>query len=256
MKILCKYYGGSYSYGLNTPTSDLDERFVFIHTEPSKIFGLERHDHQQRVSNGEDIFGYEVRHFFSLLKTGNTMCLEMLYNDKWIEITEEFKYIQSYRNNLIDSHRLYKCLKGYCYSEKRLVLGERTGLLGSKRKEALEKYNYSYKNLVQYLRLCLAGQIFFQEGIFPVYIRKYDKCDLLFDIKTNPGKYNREQVEMLMELYEKELDMSYNNIKHIYTYDLSIANKICYYLYMPILNNYGNTTNSVNIIATQTNSFL
>ena len=236
MKILAKYYGGSHSYGLNTATSDLDERYLFIHESPSKIFGLERHDHQCKQSNGEDIFGWEVRHFLYLLKNGNTMCLEMLFNDKWLEITEEFKHIQELKNKLVDSHKLFKCLSGYCFSEKRLVIGERTGLLGSKRKLALEKFGYSYKNLVQYLRLCLAGEVFFQTGIFPVYIRDYDKGDVLFDIKNNPEYYNIEEVEELMKVYENRLKDSYNSIKVIYKYDNDTANKICYDLYMPILN--------------------
>jgi len=236
MRILAKYYGGSHSYGLNTPMSDLDERYLFIHEEVSKIFGLERHDHRCRQSNGEDTFGWELRHFLYLLKSGNTMCLEMLFNDKWVEISEEFKYIQALRVKLVDSHKLFKCLSGYCYSEKRLVLGERTGLLGSKRKEALDKFGYSYKNLVQYMRLCICGEVFFQTGIFPVNIREYDKNDVLFKIKNNPQNYKIDKVNELLVEYENRLNVSYNSIKVIYYYDSNTANKICYDLYMPILN--------------------
>lgn len=238
MKLLCKYLGGSYSYGLNTPTSDIDDRFLFIHTESSKIFGLERHDHQskQNPESGEDSFGWELRHFLNLLRNGNTMCLEMLHNDKWLEVTDDFKYIQSYKNSLIDSHKLYKCLKGYCYSEKSLVLGERTGKLGGKRKETIDKYGYSYKNLVQFLRLCLCGESFFQTGVFPVNITQYDPSGLLYDIKTKPEKYSKDKAVEFMELYENRLNVSYNSIKVIFNYDIDVANDICYDLYLPILN--------------------
>lgn len=238
MKLLCKYYGGSHSYGLNTASSDLDERYVFIHENVSKIFGLERHDHQQKQDETEDSFGWEIRHFLSLLRSGNTACLEMLFNEKWVSITDEFKNIQQYRNSLVDSHRLYKCLKGYCYSERKLVLGERTGLLGSKRKLALDNYGYSYKNLVQYLRLCLCGKIFFQTGVFPVNITEYDKTDVLIGIKTNPDSCDKEKSVVLMDEYEKQLDESYNSIKIVYNYDVDIVNKICYDLYMPILKSF------------------
>ena len=105
---------------------------------------------------GWDSFGWELRHALNLLKKGNTMVLEILYNDVWLEVTEEFKSIQSFRDKLIDSHKIYKCLRGYCFSERQLVLGKRTGVLGGKRKEALERLGYSYKNLVKFLRLCLA----------------------------------------------------------------------------------------------------
>ena len=214
----------------------IDERYLFIHTTISKIFGLERHDHQNKQSDTEDTFGWELRHFLNLLRNGNTMCLEMLYNDTWIEITSEYSYIQSFKDKLVDSHKLFKCLKGYCFSEKRLTLGERTGRLGGKRCETLKQYGYSYKNAVQFLRLCLCGKIFFQEGYFPVNISKFDEHKLMFDIKTNPGNYNKEKIIELMDLYENDLNASYDNIKIIYKYNNSIADKLCYELYMPILN--------------------
>ena len=237
MNIIAKYYGGSTSYGLATPESDLDVRFVFLNTDYSKIIGLDRYEHECRQSNGEDSFGWELRHYLNLLKNGNTMCLEMLYNDNWIELSEEFKLIQSERNNLIDSHKLYKCLKGYCHSERRLVLGERTGVLGGKRRTHLEKYGYSYKNLIQFLRLCLAGSVFFKEGYFPVNIREVDKYNVLFSIKTHPEICNKEEAIKMMEEYETKLNEAYNDIQFIYHYDCKIANELCYRLYMPILDN-------------------
>lgn len=228
--------GGSYSYGLNTPQSDIDERFVFIHTDIANIFGLKRHDHQSKQNDEEDSFGWELRHFLNLLKNGNTICLEALYNDSWIEISEEFEYLQSLREKLIDSEKLYRCLKGYSYSERKLVLGERTGLLGSKRKITLDKYGYSYKNLVQYLRLCFAGVIFFHDGYFPVNVRSFQEGILLFDIKSNPQNYNKEKATKLMDEYEKRLDVAFNQTKIVKTYSDEVANQICYDLYMPILN--------------------
>ena len=118
MKVLCKYLGGSYSYGLNTPQSDVDERFVFIHTDVSNIFGLKRHDHQSRQNDTEDSFGWELRHFLHLLKNGNTMCLEILYNTTWIEISDEYKYIQSFKNKLIDSKNYTPVLKDILFQKE------------------------------------------------------------------------------------------------------------------------------------------
>jgi predicted nucleotidyltransferase len=237
MKVLCNYLGGSISYGLNTSSSDRDERYVFVNTEISKIIGLERHDHESKITDSEDKFGFELRHFLNLLKKGNTMGLEMLHNDQWITCSDEFKYIQSLKNQLIDSHKLYKCLHGYCQSERGLVLGERTGVLGGKRKLHLDTYGYSYKNAVQFLRLCLCGKIFFQEGYFPVNITKVDIDGLLFRIKAHPGNYTKNNIIYLMDEYEKNLDESYNSIKVEYKYNTDVANSICYDLYMSILYN-------------------
>ena len=238
MKLLCNYLGGSISYGLNTPTSDRDERFLFLNTEISKILGLERHEHESRQTNGEDVFGWELKHYLTLLRRGNTMCLEMLYNDTWLEITDEFKYIQSFKHQLINSDQLFKCLMGYCQSERRLVLGEKTGVLGGKRRGHLDTYGYSYKNAVQFLRLTLCGKIFFQEGYFPVNILQVDSNYLLFNIKTHPELYSKDDVIKLMDEYEKMLTESYNNIKVKYEYNSKLANDLCYELYMPILNEY------------------
>jgi len=40
INFLVKYIGGSKLYGLDTPESDIDYRGVFIHTNPSKIYGM------------------------------------------------------------------------------------------------------------------------------------------------------------------------------------------------------------------------
>lgn len=235
MKILAKYLGGSTSYGLATPESDKDERYIFLHTEISKILGLDRYQHESKQTDSIDSFGWDLRHALNLLKRGNTMVLEILYNNDWLEVTPEFLYLQSFKNQLIDSHKLYKCLIGYCFSERQLVLGKRTGLLGGKRKESLERFGYSPKNLVQYLRLCLAGTVFFQDGYFPVNIRKLDERDLLFNIKTNPQNFNKETAIKLMDDFEIKLNNSYTNIKYIYQYNEKLANQLCYDLYFPIL---------------------
>lgn len=235
MKVLAKYLGGSISYGLNTPESDRDERYVYIHTDYSKILGLEKDNFKCIQNDVVDSFGWEIRHFLGLLRNGNTMSLEMMFNNTWIEASQAWIYIQTFSNQLISSHKLFKCLEGYCHSERRLTLGERTGVLGGKRKGHLDTYGYSYKNLVQYLRLCLCGRIFFQDGVFPVNVRSLPEGDLLYSIKTNPGKYSKEDASKLMDEYERLMKESYDSIKVVYEYNEDIANKLCYDLYMPIL---------------------
>jgi hypothetical protein len=238
MKVIANYLGGSNSYGLATPTSDRDERYLFLNTEISKIIGLERHEHQSKQTDEVDSFGWEFKHFLNMLKAGNTMCLEMMFNETWIEISPEFKYIQSFRNRLIDSHKLYKCLRGYCQSERRLVLGERTGVLGGKRREHLDKYGYSYKNLVQYLRLCMAGGVFFQTGVFPVDIRPHDKFDIIWIVKNHPENFSKERAIEMMSQAEKCLDDCYADIKVVHKYDENLANELCFDMYYPILDSH------------------
>lgn len=241
MKTICSYYGGSLSYGLATPTSDKDERGIFIHVDISKIIGLNRHDHESKLNKGtgEDIFYWELRHFLNLLNKGNTQALEIMWNNNWINKTIEFDLIQESRNHLVDSHKLFKCLKGYAYGERDLTNGKRTGVLGGKRREHLETYGFSYKNLVQFLRLCRAGEIFFQTGEFPVNIRNDEIGDLLFDIKTNPANYTKEQANQLMDEWEQKLNHSYDNIKVVYGFNEDLANELIYFIYNPVIKEYG-----------------
>jgi predicted nucleotidyltransferase len=235
VKLLCNYLGGSISYGLSTPQSDRDERYLFLNTEIARIIGLEKHEHESKQSDSEDSFGWELRHFLNLLRRGNTMCLEMLYNDTWLLCTEEFKHIQSYRRCLIDSECLYKCLRGYCQSERAFVLGNRSGKLGGKRHGHIEKYGYSFKNAVQFLRLCLAGKVFFSEGHFPVNITSVDSSGLLRDVKCYPEKFTKDDVVKLMDEYEKMLEKAYESTTVKRKYNVDIANQLCYDLYMPLL---------------------
>lgn len=67
LKLMCSYLGGSALYSLETPTSDVDKRGVFINTEPSFILGLNRFDSQVKNTTEEDSCYFEIRHFMSLL---------------------------------------------------------------------------------------------------------------------------------------------------------------------------------------------
>ena len=86
------------AYGLNTPESDIDNRFVFLNSDISQIIGLNRYDHLDIKSVTEDSFGFELRHFFNLLKRGNTQCFELLWNTHWMSITKEWQEIQKYKS--------------------------------------------------------------------------------------------------------------------------------------------------------------
>ncbi len=193
---ICEYIGGSAIYGLKTPDSDKDIRFVFKNAKISQILGLEKHEHQKIETN--DTFGFELRFFFNLLRKGNTQALETLFlnENEFILITNEFKNIQTHRYKLIDSEKLFKCLLGYVNGEKKIILGQSTGPLGEKRKEQLKQYGYSYRNCVHALRLLRTGVLFFSGQPYPVNIVKEDKLfgEFILSIKQNPTQYNKDDL--------------------------------------------------------------
>ncbi len=240
MKIIAKYENGSKAYGLNTPESDYDISFLFVHTEMPKILGLSRHDHQNTLNDTIDSVGFELRHFLNLLRKGNTACLEMLHNNVWLEKLPEFDLIQANKEKLLDSETIYKCFKGYSYSERNLIFGRaHVGRIGEKRKKAIETHGYSFRNASHCYRLIRTAIIFFNENIFPVNIVEYDKefGALIKDIKVNPQNHKPEEIEKELIKLESILDESFVNRKVNYKYDVDFANKLCYDLYMPILQN-------------------
>lgn len=234
---ICKYYGGSTSYSLSTENSDLDERGLFIHTDPKFIIGLNKFDHLCQQNEKQDSQLWEIRHFFNLLKNGNTQALEMLFNEKWIEKSNNFDYIIKNRLNFIDTEKIFKCLQGYCYSELKLAIGERTGKLGGKRQSQVEKYGFSPKNFVQLIRLSYCGYILFKEGFIPLDLQEHNQelRSLLLDIKNNPFNYKKENLVVLSEEWRNKMINGFDNRSFSFKFDENLANNIIFDIYFDVL---------------------
>ncbi len=241
MKIIANCLGGSHLYGLNTINSDLDYRYIFLNTDISEIIGLNRHEHQtgqvenQVIKDINDSSGWEIRRALNLLKKGNTQILELLFNDNWLEITKEWRIVQENKYKLLDSEQIYKSLKGYIFSERKLANGERTGKLGGQRKENIDKYGYSPKNFVQLIRLCWAGSIFFSQDWFHASVFEKTFADQLIDIKLNPQKWNKKDLNDICNNQENTLNKSFDNRKNNYKFDDKIANNLILEIYLPYL---------------------
>lgn len=237
MKIICKHLGGSHSYGLNTPDSDLDYRGIFLNDTIGTIIGLERHEHQLNQKDGKDEDYKEFRQALNLLRKGNTQIIELLYCEDWIELSDEWKLVIENRRHLVSSEQLFSCLRGYMQNEYKLALGERTGKLGGKRFEQLQKYGFSPKNVVQLVRLAWAGRKYFEKGYFPVDIFKEDKdfAANLLHIKTNPSKYSADFVKEVYAFQEELLINSFENRNFDTKFDVELANKLCHLIYKRVL---------------------
>lgn len=214
MKTLCKYVGGSHLYGMNTPESDIDERGVFMNTDPLYVYGFHRLDNQVKQTAEEDVVMHELSQFLKLATKSNTQTLECLFapSDAFtfldgdfhdIVITEKFRFL--------NTDQLFKSLEGYLYNEMRLALGERTGLLGSKRKNDIEKYGFSPKNFSHLFRLAASGIHFFKFGVYPVRIIDFNEemHDLCMDVKTNPSYYDKELLEATALRLRADMRASY-----------------------------------------------
>ena len=236
MKMLVEVIGGSNAFGLNTAESDMDYRGVFANTDPAKILGLEKLDHVQKQET-DDVVYYEVRKYFELLKNGNTGAIEILFTENPIKDTDFFAEVRANRIKFIDTDKMFRCLLGYMQSERRLANGERTGVLGGKRKLQLEKYGFSPKNFVQLFRLAYCGEKLFQKGYFPVNI-KDDNVEFwkwLMDVKTQPQNHTKEELNRGVDEWELRLKLAYDTRQVNYSFDLDLANELLRQVYLPFL---------------------
>lgn len=242
MQTICKMLGGSHSYGLQTPSSDIDHRGVYLHTNPDHILGLScnvgEHEHIVIQDATQDVSYKEFRKALRLLREANTEMVELLYNENWIELHPCWERVIQNRNQLVDSEKLYKCLKGYMQGELRLANGERTGKLGGKRKEAIDKYGYSPKNFVQLFRLAWAGCEYFQTGVFPVKVSDVNKSfsDYLVSLKTEPQKHEVKILNGHAAFWESHIQICFEKRKVTTTFNEKLANELCYIFYGNILN--------------------
>lgn len=240
----CLLVGGSKLYGLDTKNSDTDYRGIYLLKEPEKVMGLPIYGNRGyesivTVSDDIDISFHEYRHFLHLLSKTNTSSIEVLFapDDAFESITPEVQALRYNKFSLIDSTKLFKSICGYIHNEIRLTLGERTGKLGGKRKQALTDYGYSYKNLVQVLRLTFCAKVLFTTGVFPVRIKDFD-FDLytnLINIKLNPSLFSLDEVNDLLNPCVDDVIYAYENRTITYEFDYKLANDLILKAYSGIL---------------------
>ena len=241
-KPLLLFKGGSHCYGLNTSTSDIDNRGVFVHTDIPHLVGLSKEEIIV-CQNGEDNVFTEFRHALRLLRAANTQVIEMLFiKPEACDFVSDFwKRVQSWRHALIGDEKLFNAIRGYMQSEQRLANGERTGKLGGKRKSAIDKYGFSPKNFVQLFRLAFCGETYFSQKDFPVNL-KLDAPNsfykFLMRIKTSPEEFTKEGLnEMVIEASER-LVQAFENAKKegsLREFKEDVANNLCAEVYKPLV---------------------
>jgi predicted nucleotidyltransferase len=244
---ICLAVGGSTLYGLNTDDSDLDLRGIFYLNEPKNILGLGLYGSFSEWENyvlrgdtdGVDATLYEIRKFFHLLNKTNTQVIEILYasESSFLIKSSEMDTLIRNKEKLINIDAMYNSLLGYIDGERRLMSGERTGRLGGKRVAALKKYGYSYKNLVQILRLAYCGEVLFTEGTYPVNIKEWDDSmfNQLMEIKTNPSQFNLNEANAAVDAAVVSLKTAYENRIVHFKFDMEWANKFLLTLYYRVL---------------------
>lgn len=232
-KMVASLIGGSVLYGLNTPSSDVDYRGIYVALDKKYIAGFDKMDSVVLSPSKEDEIDatfYELGHYLRLLRKTNTQVMEMLFapENSFVYKSPLFDKIRENRYELIDSDLLKSSLKGYVFSEIRLATGERSGRLGGSRKEAVSKFGYSPKNFVQIFRLIFVGQRFFDTGEYMVNVKDVNPelHDSLMAIKTNPERYTCEQLKEMVDMNYENLVSSMEKSKIKFNFNVDLASDI------------------------------
>lgn len=239
MKTLCKYLGGSHLYGMNTPASDIDERGVFMmNTDPLYVYGFHRLDNQVNQTPEKDVVMHELTQFIKLATKSNTQTLECLFAPlgMFTFLDHDFELsVLDNRTRFLNTDQLFKSLDGYLLNEMRLALGERTGLLGSKRKNALDQYGFSPKNFSHLFRLTACGIHFFRTGVYPVRLADFDPAmhELCMEVKTNPGSFDKGDLQARALKKKEEMRAAYNSLSSFkkYTPDYAYVGEVLHHFY-------------------------
>lgn len=116
MKILFKTIFGSHLYGTDTPNSDTDYKGIFKESLENIILKDDRETfHENTNSNGEgqknsphdiDVEFKELRRFLRDCLVGQTYALDLLFStpDKWIIVSDEWKFIIAHREKLLSKN--------------------------------------------------------------------------------------------------------------------------------------------------------
>lgn len=134
--IIYEYIAGSTLYGLNTPTSDIDIRGVYI-TPMNRFYSVDKNAYQEQVSDDKnDTVYYELSKYLELLKNSNPNILESLNvpEDKILIKNELFNYVLLNKDRFISKESI-KPLIGYAKSQ----IGKATGLNKKIVKQVLHK---------------------------------------------------------------------------------------------------------------------
>ncbi len=198
---------GSHSYGINTASSDLDYKGIFIATKEYYL-GLKNIEQKDKgwnedsdrfpVLNGvKDLVFYELRKYLKLAKDANPNILELLF-----ESNEFYQYLHPVvGQKLIDNRELFLSKKikysysGYAYAQIRKIKSHRKWLLNPpSKKPSAEDYGLTDKTaldkseekaFITFLWMLIKDRIEYMEEQQELYNLISDRIDFKGVINNN-----------------------------------------------------------------------
>lgn len=194
---------GSHAYGLNSPTSDVDEKAIII--EPiDEVAGLGEPWGGKVYSQAghEDFEVYGLRKFLRLALKGNPTVTELLFvkersmkNQIGLQLQEMYP--------LIVSRQAGRAYLGYMEAQRKRLTGERGNAgHGNPRQELIDKFGFDTKFAMHMLRLGFQGVELLTTGKLSLPISEPDRTYLrgvregLFDLNSCLSRTKELEVQL------------------------------------------------------------
>lgn len=171
--------GGSYAYGTNTETSDLDERAIAL--PPVRwLLGFQpdasSETHESR-GDGQDLVVHTLRKFCALALKGNPNTFEVLFcrDADVLDITSVGQALRRIRQKFL-SQQVYRSMVGYAASQLARMANHNT--LHGAHADLIAQFGYDTKNAMHLIRLLRMGYEVLTTGELHIY-RESDRDELL-----------------------------------------------------------------------------
>jgi len=213
--LILKVRTGSYLYGTNTPTSDVDYIGVFI---PDKKYVLGLHQVEQvnmstssdKKKNTKDDIDYNIYSlpkFIKLLIKNNPNIIELLFApDDCIVVNTAYWTMLRDKYRLFVSKNAYKSFTGYAFNQSKKLKNSKDKIVQS---GFVEKYNYDVKlvsHLIRLLSECLelltTGKL-----SFPLNNSAYLKSIRLGEVSLMDVLEEEDRLTALIEQVKEDTDL-------------------------------------------------
>ena len=194
---------GSTCYGLNTSTSDIDIKGIFV---PSKrqYYTLDKgrdvHEFMNSKHGGNDAVYVSIEKFVSLAANANPNILEQLFVEpRFVMKSTPYSDILISNRELFVTQKAVNSYIGYSVSQlKRLTTIEKNA--EGKRRDSFEKFGYDTKNAMHLIRLLKTGIEILKYGKVNTF--RNDRDELL---KIRSGEYSVQEISNRAELMREEI---------------------------------------------------
>lgn len=204
MKILCKIKHGSFLYGTNTPTSDVDFKGVYLPSFEDVVFGRVKHtidlstnkSSTKNTSDDVDEQYYSLPHFIDMLCSGETIAIDMIHANKenTMVTSPEWEFLVSNRSDFYT--KKMKSFLGYCRKQaaKYGIKGSRIDALNRVKSYLLKKMKNETTRLDDNMNIEIG-----LEGVA--------SSISMLSHQSNDGSYSKEELDILYDNSTKYVEV-------------------------------------------------